>query len=186
MIQLVVEVSDLDCEDSKVLTLPCNLKAELDNHYDYIILSTSPDIHISRNDCIGELNDILDEINSENPGMTAEYLKILLESSPSGDLFNEEFVRKLRENEFMFCDISGLNLVMDAKETAGYYLATEHRVPFDYGITDEAFDVISNEIMVDYINWRQIWEQYECVGFRLIERTGTIDGKKQRYIVHIK
>ena len=186
MIQLDVEVSDLDCEDFRVLTLPCNLRAELDSHYEYIILSTSPEISISRNDSLEELNDILDEINSENPGMTAEYLKILLDASPSGDLFDEEFVRKLKENEFMFCDISELSLAMSAKETAGYYLVTEHRVPFDYGLTDEVFDVISNDVLVDYINWEQIWEQYEYVGFRLIERAGTTCESRKRYIVHIK
>ena len=30
MIQLAVEVSDLDCGESKVIVLPCNLRAELE------------------------------------------------------------------------------------------------------------------------------------------------------------
>jgi len=177
MIQLTVEVSDLDCGESKILTLPCNLRAELENHYDYIILSTSPTISITRNDSIKELNDILDEINSENPGMTEEYLQVLLEAAPSGNLFNEDFVRKLKENEFMFGDISDVDLPLNAKETAGYYLATQLNVPFDYGITDEMLDAIANSAMMDYINWELIWEQYESVGFRMIDK---------KYIVHIK
>lgn len=186
MIRLSVEVSDLDCEESKILTMPCNLRAELKNHYDYIILSTTPDISISRNDNIKELNDILDEINSENPGMTEDYLGILLEAAPSGDLFDEEFVRKIKENEFMFVDISDVRLAMSAEETAAYYLATEIGVPFDHGITSEMLDIIGDDVLMDYINWEQVWEQYKSVGFTLVERTKSVSGNSGRYIVHIK
>lgn len=186
MIQLTVEVSDLDCGESKILTLPCNLRAELENYYDYIILSTTPDISLSRNDNIKELNDILDEINSENPGMTEEYLGILMEASLSGDLFDEEFARKLKENEFMFGDISDLRLAMSTEETAGYYLATTLRVPFDHGVTDEILDAVSDDALMDYINWEQIWEQYESVGFTLVERAKSANGSRGQYIVHIK
>lgn len=184
-IRLIVEVSDLlDCGDSKTLTLPCDLRAELENHYDYIILSTKPDIPLSRNDDIKGLNDILDEINSENPGMTAEYLEILLEAAPSGDLFDERFVHKLKENQFMFEDISKVRWAMSAKETAGCYLATELRIPFDDGITKDILDVLSDDAVSDYINWDQVWEQYASIGFKLIERASV--GSSGRYIVHIK
>lgn len=184
MIQLTVEVSDLDCGESKILTLPCNLRAELENHYDYIILSTTPDIFIGRNDSIKELNDILDEINNENPGMTEEYLIVLLEASSSGDLFDEELVRKIKENEFMFCDISDVHLAMSTEEIAGYYLATELRIPFEHEVTSEMLDVIGEDVLMDYINWDQVWEQYESIGFKLIERARQNGNGK--YIVHIK
>lgn len=187
MIQLAVEVSDLDSGASKVLTLPCNLRAELENHYDYIILSTIPDIPISRNDDIKGLNDALDEINSESPGMTEDYLEILLEATPSGDLFNDEFVRKLKENEFMFEDISDIHWAMGAEETAACYLATELRVPFDHGITGEILDVLGDDAVTDYVNWEQVWAQYESIGFKLIQRARPLQrGNSGRYIVHIK
>lgn len=186
MIQLMVEVSDLDSGDSKILTLPCNLRAELENPYNYVIVSTTPDIFISRNDGIKELNDILDEINSENPGMTEEYLEILLEAAPSGDLFDRELVRKLKENEFMFSDISDVRMAMSTEEIAGYYLATELRVPFEQGITSTVLDAIGEEALADYINWDQIWGQYEFLGFRLVERLRLMDKKIEKYIVHIK
>lgn len=186
MIHLTVEVCDLDCEKSKVITLPCNLRAELADHSDYIIESTWPEISISRNDCIGELNDILDEINSENPGMTAEYLKVLIDASSSGDLFDKEFARKIRENDFMFCDISDIRMPMDAEEIAAYCLATEHKVPFDHGITQDVLEAIGNEALVDYINWEQIWEQYESIGFQLVLLAGTVNKSRKRYVVHIK
>ena len=69
MIQLNVEVSNLDTGDTKNVTFPCNLRTELPDFFDCIILSVSPDIQISRNDEIERLNDVLDEINSENPSM---------------------------------------------------------------------------------------------------------------------
>lgn len=186
MIRLTVEVSDLDSGESKILTLPCNLRAELENHYDYLILSTTPDIPLSRNDDIKGLNDILDEINSESPGMTEEYLEILLEAAPSGDLFDEEFVRKLKENEFMFEDISDIHWAMSAEETAGCYLATDLNVPFDHGITEEMLNILGDDALTDYINWEQVWEQYASIGFRLIERARPAGFGGGRYIVHIK
>lgn len=191
-IRLIVEVSDLDGGESKILTLPCNLRSELEDYYNYIILSTTPDIPISRNDNIQELNDILDEINSENPGMTEEYLGVLFEASPSGDLFDENFVRKLKENEFMFEDISGVRWAMSAEETAGRYMATELQIPFDHGITKDMLEIVSDDVLVDYINWEQVWEQYASLGFKLIERAGLSPAgyggsiARGRYIVHIK
>lgn len=183
MIQLTVEVSDLDGTDSKFLTLPCDLHTQLENYYDYIILSIDHGIQVNRNDNIKELNDILDEINSENPGMTEDYLEVLLEASLSGDLFDPEFIRKLSENDFMFEDISYIHSSMDAQETAAYYLATVLKVPFESGITSEMLDVLSSDIIKEYIDWEKIWDQYSSVGFRLIERDVP---EKKRYIVHIK
>ena len=81
MIQLSVEVSNLDGDDSMVITLPCNLRSELPEHYNYIILACYPDIPLRRNDDIQRLNDVLEDINSENPGMTEEYLDVLTEAS---------------------------------------------------------------------------------------------------------
>ena len=78
---------------------------------------------------------------------------------------------------------SGLRWVMNAKETAACYLATELKVPFDHGITDEMLDVLSEDAMTDYINWGQVWDQYSSVGFQVIEQEPTAGG---RYIVHIK
>ena len=186
IIRLTVEVSNLDDGESRILTLPCNLRAELANHDDYIILSTTPDIPISRNDDITKLNDVLDEIDSENPGMTEEYLDILMEASMSGDLFDEEFVRRLKENEFMFCDISDVHLAMSTQEIAAYYLAATLKVPFDHGVTDEMLDTISDDALMDYVDWMEIWEQYKSIGFKLIERTNPMRGNSGKYIVHIK
>lgn len=182
-IQLIVDVCDLDCEESKTITMPCNLRAELGNHYDYIILSTTPNIPLSKNDDINRLNEILDDINSENPGMTEDYLSVLLGASPSGDLFDPEFVRKLKENDFIFEDISCIRWMMSAKETAACYLATELMVPFDHGITDEMLSILGNDALTDYINWEQVWDQYASVGFQVIEPNAPGGG---RYIVHIK
>lgn len=179
MIQLNVEVSNLDTGDTKYVTFPCNLRTELPDFFDCIILSVSPDIQINRNDEIERLNDVLDEINSENPSMDENYLALLVEASPSGgDLFNEDFVRRLKENDFLFEDISEQDggSRMTTREIAARYLATELMVPFDRGITSELLERIAKSALPSYIDWFEVWDQYEAAGFKL-------SGK---YIIHIK
>ena len=185
-IQLSVEISNLDEEDTKVITLPCDLRAELDNYYDYIILACCPDIPLRRNDDIKRLNDVLDEINSENPGMTEDYLDVLIEASASGDLFDDEFIRRVRENDFIFEDISYMDTGMSAEETAAMYLATDMNVPFERGMQQEAFIALSDETVSKYINWDLIWDHYRSMGFRVVERRNPIGCKSQKYIVHIR
>ena len=186
MIQLSVEVSDLDSENSKVITLPCNLRSELPEHYNYIILACCPDIPLRRNDDIQRLNDILEDINSENPGMTEEYLDVLTEASLSGDLFDEEFARRIRENDFVFEDISDFSVGMSPNETAAAYLATVANVPFAYGVTEDELSKLSDSPVARYINWDKVWAQYRTMGFRLVERRDPVGNAQLRYIVHIR
>lgn len=186
MIQLSVEVSNLDGDDSKVITLPCNLRSELPEHYNYIILACYPDIPLRRNDDIQRLNDVLEDINSENPGMTEDYLDVLIEASLSGDLFDEEFVRRVSENNFMFEDISDFNVGMSPDETAAIYLATVAKVAFTYGVTEDELSMLSDGPIVQYINWDKVWAQYRTMGFRVVERRDQVGNKLLRYVVHIK
>lgn len=186
MIQLSVEISNLDGEDTKIITLPCDLRAELENYYDYIILACCPNIPLRRNDDIKRLNDVLDEINSENPGMTEDYLDVLIEASASGDLFDDEFIRRVRENNFMFEDISDIDTGMSTKETAAMYLATDMNVPFERGMQQEAFLALNDDTVSKYVNWGLIWDCYGSLGFRVVERRNPIGGKSQKYIVHIR
>lgn len=188
MIQLSVEVTNLDTGEIKAVTFPCNLRSELPDFFDCIILSVSPEIQLSRNDEIERLNDVLDEINSENPMMDEDYLALLIEASPSGDLFNEDFVRRLKENDFIFEDISGICSCysMPTEEVAAQYLATELLVPFDRGVTSELLEEIEKSALSDYIDWSAVWSQYSIAGFKIIGPTDQIGKNTSQYIIHIK
>ena len=93
-------------------------------------------------------------------------------------MFNEDFVRRLKENDFIFEDISeqdgGSRLT--TKEIAAMYLATELMVPFDRGITSELLEDVAKSALLSYIDWFEVWDQYAAAGF-------TLAGK---YIIHIK
>jgi len=188
MIQLTVEVSNLDTGETKFLTLPCNLRSDLPDFFDCVILSVSPDIQLSRNDEIVRLNDVLDEINSENPSMDENYLALLIEASPSGDLFSEDFVRRLKENDFIFEDISDMDTGSSllTEEVAAQYLATELMVPFDRGVTSRLLEEIAKSELPSYIDWLGVWDQYEAAGFKIMESEDQIGRDTSKYIIHIK
>ncbi len=170
------------------MTFPCNLRSDLPDYFDCVILSVSPDIQLSRNDEIERLNDVIDEINSENPSMDEDYLALLIEASPSGDLFDEDFVRRLKENDFIFEDISDIDNEpsMLTREIAARYLATELMVPFDRGITSELLEEIAESELPSYIDWFEVWGQYEVAGFKIMESTNKIGKDTSTYIIHIK
>lgn len=182
MIKLQVELQDWhgNCED-KIITIPSNIRSELDAQSDYVIVDSSPFISEIQMMDIWKLNDILEEINSENPGMTAEFLKMILEAV-DGDLEDREFVRRIKEGDFLFKDLSDITWRMGNEEVAACYIATELGVPFDNGITKEMIELITKDEIVDYINWSEIWSQYEAIGFKLAE---DIDSEEYSlYLIH--
>lgn len=183
MIKLKVYLEDIsDGISEKIIDLPCNLNAELERDHEYVITCCDPDLALWQYDDVYKLNNVLDEINSENPDMTAEFLAVLLEASESLDIFDEKFIRKVEDNDFLFDDISHITWAMCPNEIAACYLATERHVPFDKEMSREVFECLSNEELVDYINWEDIWRQYEFQGFKLVE-TGDRDNEKA-YLVH--
>lgn len=169
MIKLKLELQDWDdgCAD-KVVTIPSNIQSELTRQNEYIIVDSTPSIPGVQTMDVWELNNIIDEINSENPGMTAELLSLIMDAV-DGELDDEEFVRRIKENDFMFEDLSDITWKMGNEEVAACYIATELCVPFDTGITKEILEFISKDEITDYIDWSAIWEQYEKIGFRLAE-----------------
>lgn len=169
MIKLKLELQDWDdsCAD-KVVTIPSNIRTELNRQSEYVIIDSTPSIPGVQTMDIWELNEVIDDINSENPSMTAELLALIMDAV-DGDLENEEFVRRIKENDFMFEDLSDITWKMGNEELAACYIATELGVPFDSGITKEILDFIKKDEITDYIDWSAIWSQYEAIGFRLAE-----------------
>ena len=169
MIKLELELQDWDdgCAD-KTVTIPSNIRSELNRQNEYVIIDSTPTIPGIQTMDVWELNEVIDDINSENPGMTAELLALIMDAV-DGELEDEEFVRRIKENDFMFEDLSEVTWKMGNEELAACYIATELGVPFDTGITKEILDFISKDEITDYIDWSAIWAQYEAIGFRLAE-----------------
>lgn len=183
MIKLEVELQDLNGDGpDKTITLPCNLKSELNEQSEYVIVSCDPDIPLSKCDDVCLLNDILEEINSVNPDMTAEYLGVLLVASGL-DISDEIFVRRASSNSFIFKDLSAIQWEMTAEEIAARYLVTELKVPFD-GVDGETISALGDEKVAEYINWGGIWSVYTIMGFSLVEDSGF--GYGTLYLVYWK
>lgn len=182
MIKLELELQDLDdgCAD-KTITIPSNIRSELNYQNEYVIIDSTPFIPGIQAMDVWELNEIVDDINSENPGMTAELLALIMDAV-DGELDDDEFVRRIKENDFMFEDLSEVTCKMCNEELAAYYIATELGVPFDTGITKEILSFISKDEITDYIDWSAIWAQYEAIGFRLAE---DLDSEEYSlYLIH--
>ena len=171
MIELELELQDWDgCGEDRVVAIPSNIRSELDRQNEYIIISSTPDIPNIQTMDIWELNRIVDDINSENPGMTAELLSLIM-NTVDRNLNDEEFVRRIKENDFMFEDLSEVAWGMCNDELAARYIATKLGVPFDTGITKDILEFIKRDEISDYIDWPAIWSQYEAIGFKIIENT---------------
>ena len=166
----------------KTVILPCNLRSELNDQAEYVIVSCDPNIPLSKCDDVGLLNDILEEINSVNPDMTAEYLGVLLIASGL-DISDETFVRRASSNSFMFKDLSAIQWEMTSQEIAARYLVTELKVPFD-GVDNETLLAFGSEGVASYIKWEDIWTAYTIMGFSLIEDPGL--GCGTLYLVYWK
>ena len=157
--------------------MPCDIRSKLDSQHEYIIVSCDPDISIPQNDDIKRLNDVLDEINSENPDMTAYYLGILLQASNGMSLFDDEFIRKAKENDFMFEELTDIKWRMEIDEIAACYLLQELGVPFDKDMSKDSIEHLKDEEIVDYINWKYIWEKYGDMGFKLVTSEDPADNR---------
>ena len=147
----------------------------LEPQHEYLIVTCEPHIALGQYDDVEKLNEILDDINSENPEITEVDLAVLAESYTGGSIFDEDFIRRVKENDFMFDDISDISWQMNSEETAACYLVSEYRIPFDNGITEELLEAMSDDL-VDYINWEDVWRQYAIMGFRIVETTDPQNG----------
>lgn len=182
-IKLEVELQDLNGDWPDVtVTLPCNLRSELNDQAEYVVMSCEPDIPLPKCDDIGLLNSAVEEINSMNPDMTAEYLGVLLLASGL-DITDEVFVRRAASNSFMFKDLSNVPQRISSQETAACYLVTELGIPFE-GADEETIRALSDEKIVDYVNWEEVWTAYTVMGFSVVEDIGFGDG--ELYLVYWK
>lgn len=182
MIKLQVEVQDWPLEmGSQTVTIPSNLHATLNPDVEYIIVDTLPRIPDVASIDIWELNDLISSINQSSPGMTADLLAMLMDAT-GGELSDEEFVRRIKENDFLFEDITDLTKKYDSEESAAKFVAFTLHVPFDADITKEVLSFFEREEVEYYIDWYAIWEQYETMGFKIID--DYLDEGYKTYLIH--
>lgn len=180
MVKFNVEVQDWDdCYIEKSATIPCDMCCGLSKSGEYVIIDSEPSIPGINMMDFWKLNDIISDINNENPSMTVEYLVMVMEAV-NGSLEDEDFVHRIKNNDFMFEDLSNINWKMDNEEIAACYIATKLNIPFDFGITKEILEFINRDEISDYIDWFAIWKQYELIGFKIIEL------EKKLYLIHWK
>lgn len=176
MIQLLLDIDDISDGSQRAVMLPCsNLSAQLPSDHEYVIISSFPDMGIWLEDDIWKLNNTLDEINCENPEMTADYLGVLVDASGTSNFYSEEFLRRVKENDFMFCDITNIDYDLGTYGNAACYLLSEHRVPFwgdDVPVT-AAHELVISAFQAtaakDFVDWHAIWDKYYELGFRIID-----------------
>lgn len=83
-------------------------------------------------------------------------------------LFDDEFIRKAKENDFMFEELTDIKWRMEIDEIAACYLLQELGVPFGKDMSKDSVEHLKDEEIVDYINWKYIWEKYVDMGFKLV------------------
>lgn len=182
MIKLQVEVQDFPEEMGfQTVTIPSNLQAVLDPNVEYVVVDTLPRIPDVSSIGVWELNDLISSINQSSPGMTADFLAMLMDATGC-ELSDEEFVRRIKENDFLFEDITDLTRKYDAEEAAAKFTAFTLHVPFDADITKDMLSFFERKEVEYYIDWYAIWEQYETMGFKIIE--DYLDDGYKIYLIH--
>lgn len=174
MIKLKVEVDDWDIGETTQLTLPCEVKNSVDVSHELQIIDWDGNFCIGFDDVV-ELNEAIEDINSENPCMTLELLEVILEASNSSSLNDKRFLEKICNSDFMLEELVGTEkwLMSSEEEKCACYLATEMLIPFAKNITTDYLESIS-ENLVDVIDWNTVWRYYFQMGFKVISLGDTI------------
>ena len=185
MVNVLAEIQDLTTGEEMSIILPCDIDTKLEQGHEYEILYCVPEIPLGRTACfdVCGINQIFNDINEENPILTEEHLSMFLTSAGT-DISDEGMVEKLKNNDFFFADISDIKLDLSGEEIAARYLATEIGIPFSREISMDMMNVLTDDTVIDYLNWENIWRQYELMGFKLIENFDSHD--YQAYIISWK
>ena len=171
MIEMKVELYDWDATRFETVTLPCCLSEKLDMTHEYQITG-GDGINLTCYE-LEDLNNALDEIASANPLLTAETLMAIMEASGSDDLTDEEFLRKMTEEDYM------LELVYDdwrgrlsPDEECAWFLAAKQKIPFAKNITPSNLDEM--DLCPEAVDWTAVWDYYERMGFKSVEIDGEL------------
>ena len=166
LIKLRVEVADTDVLTHTYITLPCNLKQEVDTSHDLQITDWDSIISIGYDDIV-ELNEAIDKMNAENPMLSLSLLEKIMEASGVHSLDDKELQRKICDSDYLLekLDDDALTGFSDNREGCAWFLSAKMGIPFAKNISN---DFLTN-IQTDKINWIKVWEYYSKMGFRIIK-----------------
>lgn len=173
LIKVEIEVEDWDTGETIAITLPCDLRGKIDLTHDLQIVDWEGNFSIDHFDNIRKLNDIIEDINAENPDVTLELLSAIYDACDTGGFGDDKFIQKICSNDFMLEEIiSGDGWLMNRdEEICACYLATELLIPFARNITQGRLQEIKNGL-ISMIDWGIVWKYYTHMGFKLIKLNG--------------
>lgn len=152
-------------EDTIELELPIDyseLKAKLMENCDYLVISIEEDLEFESDD-IFEINNCLSKINSENPLITRELLKIILETSDYTFVDEEDFLQKICNNDFFYEKIIvPPEYSSNLDKFVAYYLCINCNIPFTTSSTELE---VAKKVGIHY-DWISVWDVYFYMGFR--------------------
>lgn len=164
MFVLKVEVSDWDTGDMIKLTLPCDLRTELDTSHEMQIIDWDGFMDIGFYNDVEKLNESIDRVNSECPSLTFKMFESIINAYGGG--IDNEIIDKICEEDFMLEEVKGIAGGTD-EEICARYLATKMYIPFAKNITESVLDDITKNY-IDVIEWDKVWKYYEQMGFSII------------------
>ena len=174
MIALTVTVDDWDTGKAETLLLPCNLRQYLDLSHELQVTDWEDTIPIGTCNDIETLNDVLEQINDENPTLTNHLLSEMLKAVQK-DLGDYGISEKLIEGNFMLEAVPA-DITKTDDEKCARFLATMYHVPFAKNITIKKLEEMDRN--KDQVNWKIVWEHYKHMGFRHIRSMGKL------YVLH--
>ena len=180
MIKMQVWIDDYSEDTSRELSLPDNdLSSKVNLEHDIVVTETESiaDFGIYN---LSKLNEILLDINNQNPDLSLESLEELFKLSGCTDISDDTFINYLTDGDYLCDDITEFIIEKfgdyegscSQKETlAAMYLFLNKNIPFTRNISiAKISDVI--EEMIYFIDWDYIWNIYEQMGFVVSEING--------------
>lgn len=167
MIKFELMVCDEDSGELVVLDMPCNIKEWVDPGHSLSFIDWDCDLPIALCDDICKLNDIIEDINAENPAMTTKLLSMVFDASGSCSIEDEEFLRKINTNDFMLEKVDTKNSVLTPEEVSAKFLVQQCEIPFAKNITNKCIAEINSNTKI--VNWEAIWKYYKKMGFKIIK-----------------
>lgn len=180
MIQMQVWIEDFSLDNSIELTLPDdNLSSKIDLSNDIIISEYGSDTSFGVYD-LEKLNEILQEINDQNPDLDLELLEELFKLYDCESISDKNFLNLIIDGDFLNDSITDFivekcgdydECYSQQEALAAMYLCVCKKIPFSRNIPLNKIDEVFNDL-IDFIDWNYIWGIYEYIGFKVVEING--------------
>ena len=168
MIKIELNLHNLTTyEEPKSVVVPISeteLKSKLMPDCEYYVQPEMSELSFKA-ESVFTINKIISLINDENPLMTEEILGNLLCLSGYNYVDDDEFLKKVCENDFMYIEITNAPLFAEDEDVAAYILYNTYDIPFS--VSDIEIEMVEDSPLVDGY-WYCAWETYYYMGFRTL------------------